>query len=62
MQGGLIGSYYKDRFEHISFQLRKRLKKQYFHRCQFSVANSQIPEDKDNIYSYVKIHLTDEAI
>lgn len=63
MQGVLTGSH-KARFKHIFFfQPRKTLKKQaYFHRYQISVADSQIPRNEDNIYSYSKLHLTDEAI
>lgn len=45
------------------FQPRKTLKKQdYLHRYQTSEANSQIPKNEDNIYSYSKIHLTDEVM
>jgi len=62
MQGVLTGSR-KARFKHFFPQPSKTLKKQdYFHRYQISVANSQIPRSKDNIYLYSEMHLTEEAI
>lgn len=60
MQGGLTGSH-KDRFEHIFFPAKKNTEKVGLFP-QIPDFSGQIPKDKDNIYSYVQIHLTDEAI
>lgn len=61
MQGILTGSH-KATFKHICFLDKKKTEKRQDHFHLISVANPQIPRNEDNIYSYRKMHLTNEAI